>query len=94
MKQDQAIRELEISLMDKKNALAMDLFRQAIKLKKETSFTDPTMATDEDALGILISQFSKWDGQKIFHTAFQAFEDSNFHSFNQKFRNQWNKEGK
>ena len=89
---DQTTEAVEISIQDKKNELAMDMFKQAIKLKKETAFVNPETATDEEALGILISQFAKWDGQKIFDTSYNAFEDSNFHSFNEKFDNLWNVE--
>lgn len=50
------------------------------------------MLTDEEVLGILISQYFKWDGNKIFKTTYSAFEDSNFHQFNENFEKIWNKE--
>jgi len=59
---------------------------------KKECFTDPNTATDEEALGIMISQYFKWDGNKIFKTSYNAFEDSNFHSLNEKFENLWEKE--
>jgi len=90
-KRNQTTEAVEISIQDKKNKLAMDMFKQAIKLKKETAFVNPETATDEEALGILISQFAKWDGQKIFDTSYNAFEDSNFHSFNESFEKLWDK---
>lgn len=86
---NQTTEAVEISIQDKKNKLAMDMFKQAIKLKKETAFVNPETATDEEALGILISQFAKWDGQKIFDVSYNAFEDSNFHSFNEKLEQLW-----
>ena len=58
---NQAIVDVEIAINDKKNELAMTLFKQAIKLKKETAFVNPEKATDEDALGILVSQFAEWE---------------------------------
>ena len=39
----------------------------------------------------MISQYMKWDGDQIFNTAYSAFEDSNFHSFNEKFEELWKK---
>jgi|SRR6056300_898273 hypothetical protein len=89
---NQTTEAVEISIQDKKNELAMDMFKQAIKLKKETAFVNPETATDEEALGILISQFAKWDGKKIFDASYNAFEDSNFHSFNEGFEKLWTKE--
>jgi hypothetical protein len=89
---NQAIVDVEIAINDKKNELAMTLFKQAIKLKKETAFVNPEKATDEDALGILVSQFAEWDGQKIFDVSYNAFEDSNFHTFNDTFKKEWEKE--
>ena len=89
---NQAIVNVEIAINDKKNELAMTLFKQAIKLKKETAFVNPEKATDEDALGILVSQFVEWDGQKIFEVSYNAFENSNFHTFNNTFKKEWEKE--
>lgn len=50
--------------------------------------------TTEEVLGIIISKYSEWDGQKIFDIMQNAFEDSNFHSFNAKMSEEWNKENK
>ena len=65
--------------------------KQLIEEQKKKSFTDPSTASDQEALGILISQYFKWDGKKIFETSYNAFEDSNFHSFNEQFESLWNK---
>ena len=94
VKKDKSIVDLEMSINDQKNRLAMNFFKEAIKLKKETAFVNPSITSDEEALGILVSQFAKWDGQKIFDVSYNAFEDSNFHSFNEKFEQEWKKEGK
>jgi hypothetical protein len=51
-----------------------------IEAQKRDSFTDPSSATDEDALGILISQHFKWDGEAILRVAESALEDANFHT--------------
>jgi len=60
-----------------------------IEEQKNQSFIDPKQATDCEALGLMISQFCKWDGNKIFESTFNAFEDSNFHTFNEKFEKLW-----
>jgi hypothetical protein len=71
---------MNTKIWDQKNKLAMTLFKQAIKLKKETAFISPEKATDENALGIIVSEFAEWDGQKIFEVSYNAFENSNFHT--------------
>ena len=75
------------------NNLKNKLF-DLIQDHKKECFTDPNNATDEEALGILISQYFEWDGNKIFKTSYNAFEDSNFHSLNEKFENLWKQEVK
>jgi len=37
-------------------------------------------ATDEEALGIAVSQFLQWDGAAIVRTFHDALEDANFHT--------------
>tara|TARA_E500000178_G_C16982689_1_gene736595 strand:+ start:292 stop:534 length:243 start_codon:yes stop_codon:yes gene_type:complete len=66
--------------------------KNLIDEKKIEFFNEPQKITDEEVLGILISQFFKWDGNKIFKTTYSAFEDSNFHQFNEDFEKIWNKE--
>jgi len=66
--------------------------KNLIEEKKIEFFNEPQKATDEEVLGILISQYFKWDGNKIFKTTYSAFEDSNFHEFNENFEKIWNKE--
>ena len=62
-----------------------DKLKKLIEEQKEKSFTDPSQASDCDALGIMISQYLKWDGNEIFKTCYNAFEDANYHSLNEKF---------
>jgi pyruvate formate-lyase activating enzyme-like uncharacterized protein len=85
------LTNLTYEINEKKLSLAMDLLKQAIKLKKEVSFTTPEIAKDEDALALLISQFCQYDGQKIFNVSYNAFEDANYHSFNNIFEDLWDK---
>jgi len=49
-------------------------------------------ASYEETLGLLVSKFCEWDGSKIFKVSTEAFEDSNFHSFNEKFNDLWDTE--
>lgn len=44
---------------------------------------------DEETMGVLLSQYFKWNGGSIYKVAYNAFEDSNFHKFNEKFSNLW-----
>lgn len=57
--------------------------------QKQASFTHPDQASDEAALGILIARYFDWDGDAIFKAAQAAFEDSNFHTFNEAFEAAW-----
>ena len=40
-------------------------------------------ATDQEALGIMISQYFEWNGVAILETLYNALEDANFHTENQ-----------
>lgn len=63
--------------------------KQLISEQKKQSFINPDSVLDSEALGIMISQYFKWDGKQIFLTSYNAFEDSNFHSLNEKFEKLW-----
>jgi len=39
-------------------------------------------ATDEQALGIMLSQYFEWDGLALLKVAYSALEDANFHTEN------------
>ena len=43
-------------------------------------------------LGILISKYLEWEGDSIMEVASSAFEDSNYHDFNSKILNLWQKQ--
>ena len=45
--------------------------------------------TDNEIKGIQLSQAVKWSGQDIFEVASAAFEDANYHSFNEVFYAAW-----
>ena len=61
-------------------------------LKKATAFEKEYEASDAEAFGILIAQHFNWDGEQIFQTMFNAFEDVNFHTFNKQLKEMWEKE--
>ncbi len=71
-----------------------ELLTQVAKLTIDESFQEEYrgQVTTAEALGIALSKYFKWDGQAIFETAQSGFEDSNFHTFNKKFEDLWNKE--
>lgn len=51
-----------------------------IAKQKTESFIDPASASDERALGILVSQHFRWDGAAICEAFAAALTDANFHS--------------
>ena len=46
--------------------------------------------SENEMRGIRLSQAVKWSGQDIFEVASAAFEDANYHSFNEVFTAAWN----
>jgi len=44
---------------------------------------------DNEIRGIRLSQTLNWSGQDIFEVAAAAFEDANYHSFNEVFYAAW-----
>jgi len=92
MTQTNEITNLEMENMDKKRELIKSMVQVAIKMQKELSFTNPNTATDEDAFALMLTNYFGYDGSSIKEVTCSALEDSNFHSFNEKFENLWNKE--
>lgn len=52
------------------------------KIKKD-SFVPGYKASDEEAMGLLLSKYFEWDGLAILKAASDALEDANFHSENE-----------
>lgn len=52
--------------------------QQLVEAQKRSSFTNPENASDDRALGILISKHLKWDGDAIVEVFLAAMEDANF----------------
>lgn len=69
------------------------IIKQLIEEVKECFESEyRNQVSDQEALGIAISKYFKWSGEDIFKTAQSAFEDSNYHTFNEKFEKIWNDE--
>lgn len=66
--------------------------KEIIQEAKKEIFLEDYEASDAETLGILISEYFEWNGQEIFECAYNAFEDSNFHEFNEKFKDIWRNE--
>lgn len=60
--------------------MANSSLQTLIDQRKSEAFVDPSGASDEDALGLLISVHFEWDGVSILKTAISALEDANFHT--------------
>lgn len=54
--------------------------RKLIDERKQEHFTDPSKASDAEALGVIISVFFEWDGIQILEAFEAALEDANFHT--------------
>jgi len=51
---------------------------------KEKAFVKGYKATDAEALGLVVSKFSKWDAGSILAVTSEALEDANFDDLAQK----------
>jgi hypothetical protein len=65
---------------------------ELIETQKHESFTDPSQASDMEALGILIAKHVSWNGQEIVQAFLSALEDANFHSFHEVVTAAWKAE--
>jgi len=54
---------------------------------KQTAFVKDYKASDEEALGLIISKYLKWDGVAISKAFSEALEDANYHKLNGKVKN-------
>ena len=53
---------------------------------KQKAFVKGYKATDEEALGLVVSKFCKWNAEAIAEVAAEALEDSNFEALAADFR--------
>jgi len=77
------------------NKIISDL-KDLITRYKKLSFTPEAIdfgyVPDADVVGCLISEYFDYDAEQIFEASQSAFEDVNYHSFNQEFQKIWHKE--
>lgn len=67
-----------------------DLIRVVIpkllKAVKQTAYVRGYEASDEEALGLVVSRYLNWDGVAISKAFTEALEDANYHKLNQKIQ--------
>jgi len=71
---------------------AMRFIDSAAAASRRDSFIEsywPTIS-DEDALGVAISKWAEWEGNKIMETFASALEDSNYHTERAEILDLWN----
>jgi len=77
------------------NKIISDL-KDVIARYKKLSFTPEAIklgyVPDADVVGCLISQYFDYDPEQIFEASRSAFEDINYHSFNEELQKIWHKE--
>lgn len=65
---------------------------EAVIASRHDSFIEeywPTI-TDADALGVAVSKWAEWEGNKIAEAFFRALEDANYHKDRVDFILLWN----
>ena len=72
------------------NKIISDL-KDVIARYKKLTFTPEAYIKDAEVLGCLISDYFDYDPEKIFEASRSAFEDVNYHSFNEELQKVWEK---
>lgn len=54
--------------------------RPVLEQIKRESFVPDYEATDEEAMGMLLSKYFEWAGEPILQAAYYGLEDANFHT--------------
>ena len=62
---------------------------QLLETIKAKAFVDGYEATDEEALGLVVSKFCKWDALSITKVAAEAYEDANFDDLAHNVKTNW-----
>lgn len=60
-----------------------------IERQRKLSFTQPDKASHLEALGLMVSKYSLWDGEAIYLVAHEALTDANFHALAAKLKYIW-----
>jgi len=66
-----------------------EMLQLLIERTKLLAYTNPADADDTEALGVLVSQWTEWDGAKIVEVFASALEDANYHTFRAKMLTLW-----
>ena len=56
----------------------LDKLKELIEAQIQISFIDPTKASHQEGMGLLMSQFFKWTGHPIVESCLYGLEDANF----------------
>ncbi len=82
--QDEADNPIMKELSRAKDQLKFEHCKKSIQVIldaiKVESFTNPQNATNEEAMGLLVSKFFEWDGVSILEASKEALEDANYHT--------------
>lgn len=65
---------------DRQEGPFADALRAEIERVKKDSFVEGYQAADEEAMGLILSHFTRWDGLAILRAAQYGLEDANFHT--------------
>lgn len=58
--------------------------KKIIAEKAKTAFVSGYQASDEEVLGMILSQYFKWSGLSVLKACYYGLEDSNFHTENEE----------
>ena len=61
-----------------------DKVKEILEAIKKESFVKGYEATDEEAMGLLVSKYFKWSPLEIAKVAYNSFEDANMHGENEE----------
>ena len=60
-----------------------------IDRQRNLSFTHPDKASQTEALGTMVSNYTGWDGEAIYLVAHEALTDANYHALAAKLKYLW-----
>jgi DNA-directed RNA polymerase subunit M/transcription elongation factor TFIIS len=68
--------------------------KKLIEKCREEFFIKDYKPTDEEVLGLIVSKYLEWSGDRIVKCFLEALEDSNYHELREKIENLWEEEMK
>ncbi|MCH1613516.1 MAG: hypothetical protein L7S72_09510 [Flavobacteriales bacterium] len=75
---------ITLNTNDSTDAMIQQVLPTLLTAIKSKAFVKDYEASDEEALALIVSKFTKWDGDKILTVASEALEDANFHDLAEK----------